>query len=501
MVKERGIALVPTLMVSLVTLLFGFSAMYISEMAYRSISAEARWQILEKAATSEIKKFGLDLVTGKKSCSDSNEYKLNSVNVEVRSISAGGSCFIWLSTTLRDSRVTKVGLIPLTQSVPTDYGAAVFKSLTNFTLGGSGAFASCDSSCSVPSIITGKGPQNPPSGTRVTTCPNNPKGIVALVDPPYQVNRNLSDMDLTSVVFKNLQNRNDMLNTFTRVFNVNFSNGKPEGVNNPECRPDFNINNCIASGSRLTCECSGSSCRVDLTWNSSIGKYTGRIGSSTGVSCGSIDLGQNSTVAISGFTGGGIIGANQINFSGNINNTSNPPTLTLIARNQITDGSNNINIKNVNMFSQNYTLDNNNLQIEGGVIYSGGAGNGNININLNSNSSLGSTNNPVLIVSDNNINLGRNGNAEINGLIFATSSNNNFNLGSGNGNFSINGAIFSNSTNNNVNVSGNFSVNFSKTIIENLANKYQEFINPPKCGSQNTQSTSASLIQTLITVY
>lgn len=496
-INSRGMALIPTLTISLVALLLGFSAMYISEMGYRSISAEAKWQMLEKAATSKIKEFGLDISRGTRACGESVIYTVDSIRVDVASTLAGGSCFIWSSATLGSSRVTKVGV--MTQGVPNDYAAAVFRELDNLSIQSSASISSCDVNCPVSALITGNDltKENLLSEAIVKEgCLNNPKGIVALVDP-YQVSPNLLNADLTNTVFKNLQNRNDLLSKFTQLFNVKFNNGKPDGVNNPECTPNFNINNCNASGSKLTCECSGNSCRVDLTWNSSTGKYSGKIDNNN-VSCGSIELGQNATITLSGFNGGGVIGANQIKLSGDINNTTNPPSLTLIARNETTDESNNINIKNVNIFSQNYTLNNSNFVVEGGVLYSGGAGNGNFNIDLNSGASLGTISNPVLIISDNNMNIQRNGNAEINGIVFLTSSNNNLNIGSGNGNFSINGTLVSNSTSNNsANISGNFSINFDRTVINNLANKF-DFINPPKCGSQ---SIKVPFIQTIITVY
>lgn len=500
MANGRGMALIPTLTISLVALLLGFSAMYVSEMGYRSISAEARWQILEKVATGQLKSFASQIVSGTRQCGTTTSGSISGVNFNVVSTGASGSCFIWSSASMNGSRVTKVAIV--TQSVPTDYGAAVFRKLGNFSIDGSSSISSCDANCPTHALISGNELNNSPAENQVSVCPNNPIGVTALVDP-YIVNKNLENRDLTNVLFKNIQNRTEMLSMFSQQFKVKFNNGRPTEVDNPECKPSFNINNCEAKSSNIKCECSGNNCKVDLTWNSSQGKYVGTIGGSN-VSCGSIDLGQNATVTFDDFTGGGVIGANQIKISGDINkppkdkDDASSPNLTVIARNQITDEAKAV-VVNVNMFSQNFTFDNNGLEIRGGIIYSGGAGNGNLNINLNSNSYIGSSNNPTLIISDNNINIQRNGNAEINGVVFVTSANNNFSIGSGNGTFALNGMVMSNSNNNNNNgnISGNFSINFNRGIIEKLADRYN-FINPPKCGSASARN---SIIQTMTTVY
>lgn len=65
-INQRGMALIPALTISLAVFLLGFAAMYISEMGYRSISAEARWQMLEKVATGQAKKFAVDVINGTK---------------------------------------------------------------------------------------------------------------------------------------------------------------------------------------------------------------------------------------------------------------------------------------------------------------------------------------------------------------------------------------------------------------------------------------------------
>lgn len=496
--NSRGMALIPTLTISLVALLLGFAAMYISEMGYRSISAEARWQMLEKVATGQAKVFANKIINGTEQCGTTTSGNLNGVNFNIVSIGAGGSCFIWSSATVGSSRVTKVTILSLYSSTPleppADYGAAVFRDLKNFSLSGSASITSCDSQCQTSALITGNSLSNLHPEDQVSSCQNNPKGITALVDP-YVVNADLREKDLTEVFFKDLKNRVQMLDRFSDEFKVIFSNGTPVGVKNPDCIPGFNVNNCTASGSKITCDNE----QIDLTWNGSF--YVGKIGNA-GVSCWSIDFGQNAKVTFQGFTGGGTVGANEIEFSGNVYGQD----LTVIARNNIYDNQDGIKISNVNMFAQNYDFNDNRLVIEGGIIYSGGAGNGNLNLNLNSNSQIGTSTNPTLIISDNNINIQRNGDASMNGVVFVTSENNNFSIGSGNGNFAINGMVMSNSLkNNNGSISGNFSINFNRGIILKLAERYT-FVNQPKCGSStgtgnNTNTYRYNLIQTMTTVY
>jgi hypothetical protein len=79
-----------------------------------------------------------------------------------------------------------------------------------------------------------------------------------------------------------------------------------------------------------------------------------------------------------------------------------------------------------------------------------------------------------------------NGSNEINGLIFSTSSNNNFNL-SVSGNYTINGSVGSaSSSNNKIDMGGNSQINFNSNVIRNLSNNFSGLVNPPLCGATVT---------------
>ncbi len=517
--RQKGFALATVLILGVALFVMGLGAMYMSEMGFRSVYSEQRWHMGEKAAN-----YGIMQAVQKLNNTDCSgaggSYQVNGFNVQVQTVSAGGACFIWSSATNGSSKIVKVGVL-VVGNAPSDYGAAVFRNLSNLSMSGSAAIVSCDTSCRTSALITGNNLQSPPQENLVTTCPNNPKGVTALVDP-YVVVSELLNRNLTSSIFNGPTDRNGLIQTLSSNFGVSFNNGTPNGIVgtytpitnqngqidttkvNSQNPPTYDVcnalyNNCSASGNTITC--SGNT-NLNFVWNGtgydvqiSGGNTSGLPKNTTVARCSKIDFGQNATITFNGFTGGGVIAGNQINFNGSVSASG---SLTLVARNEVEDQSNNITISNVNLFAQNIDLDNNGLQWNGGVLYSGGAGVGNFDIDLNSNSQLGSPQNPVLIISDNNIEIERNGNASINGIVYATEANNNLSV-SGNGTFQLNGMLVSNSTNNNnANISGNFQIVFNANIISTLAQKYS-FINPPKCAG--TPSVAVPFIQTKTTVY
>jgi len=522
--KEKGFALATTLVLGVAILVMGIAGMFVSEMGFRSISSEQAWHRAEKAANAGLQTVSERIIQRNFNCGDVANFNFNGANVVVRTLSDNnrGHCFLWARATIgNNTNVVKVAILSMGNPAE-DFGALTFKRVSNLNIGGSGAITSCDADCKTPAVVIGNQPSNLPQRNLVTTCPNNPKGVIALVDP-LVVRPELLNRDLTSTVFDNINNRTELLDRLSNEFRVSFNNGTPTGitgtitqitdqngqllsqviniVNPPNydvCRAGYN--NCTASGN--TINCSGNT-NLRFVWDGNrylvqpqnditIGGINITAGT-TVATCSAVDLGQNATLNINRFNGGGPIAANQINLNGNVSN------VTLIARNQLEDKSNNITVRNVNVFAQNISLDNNGLKWEGGLLYSGGAGNGNFNIDLRGNSDLGSQTNPVLLITDNNMNIQRNGNASINGLVFATDANNNLNIGAGNGNFSLNGAIVSNSNrNNNVNISGNFSINFDRTVLENLHRKFS-FLKPPPCST--SPSVRIPFIQTKMTVY
>jgi len=479
--RQGGFVLVHVLILSLILILVSVGVTFITQIGFFSIAAEKRYQIAEKRAN-----IGLMTVLANGNCSD---YTEEGINVKAVKDVGYNMCFVWSQGTYFGAKVVKIGMFPLKGS---NWAAAMFRHLNNLSgLGGSSAIIgydnpenSCDdpNSCIAPALVTGNqlNPQN-----IVIACYTNQnnlgQGLVSIVNP-YKYDPILQTQDLTSKIF-NAENRTEMLNNFSTIFQVNFNNGTPVGLINNNDVLSISANECTTiNNDTITC----GNGTINFKWTETCYQF--------GSNCISkLDLGPNAKLTFDGsFSGGGYIAANQIIFSQKANVKTNSP-LVLVARNQISATQNDINVSNVFMFSQNYDLSGKKLTITNSLIYSGGAGVGDLNINLNSDSKLGDETSSVLIISDNNINITRNGNAEIWGIIFTTEANNDFNIGSGNGNFKIHGAVISNSlNNNNLNISGNFEIRFNFKAIERLFQAFQNLgfnvLKPPSCGASGLRN-------------
>lgn len=484
----KGVALPVTLVVMLLLLVIGAAAMMMSQLGYSSISINARYIISDKNADRGIRD-SIERMIGGTRCGFSDSYSGTLGSISITTVRAGNTCFISSQGSFMNAKVVKIAAVYLGGS--SMYGPVIFKNLKNLSLGGSGAIASCDSECVTPALIIGNSLTNPPTQNQVTSCPNNPQNLVALTSP-YMPNAFDQDTtDLTGEIFNDIGNRTALLNRLSSDYGVVFDNGTPLSFNSTnQCNLNsLNINEWTVSNNKIINRTGNIS--VEISWSG--GNFIVKQGSSVICQNRNVYLGQNSKLTIdSSLNVGGGIAANEIVFKSNSSNA------TFVARNRIEISDNNLTIQNVNMFAQNYSITANGLNLHGGIIYSGGMGVGNLDINLKSNSFLGSSQNPVLILSDNNIKIQRNGNADIYGLIFATDQNNNFEIGSGNGNFKINGVVVSNSkNNNNINISGNFEIHFNKDAINKLSERLS-FVKRPPCG---LGSIRYSLQNTKMTVY
>uniref|UniRef100_A0A7C4NRZ8 Uncharacterized protein n=1 Tax=Thermodesulfobacterium geofontis TaxID=1295609 RepID=A0A7C4NRZ8_9BACT len=491
-IRERGFALITVLIFFLVLLILGVGGAVITQMGYFSIGSEAKYVIAEKRANK-----ALISVLESGICTGNQE-----TGVKVIAIKDSGNnyCFVWSEGRYLGAKVIKTSIFPLKAS---NWSAAMYRNLNNLSgIGGNSAIVGYDSpenactdpnSCIAPALITGN--LLNPEGL-VIACNTNPNnlgsGLISTVTP-YVNDETLLQTDLTSKLF-NAENRNQLLQNLSENFQVEFENGIPKGLVDP--KKELNVNSCTASGNTITC---GEGGNADIfTWDPTKKVY---IYNKDGREYSRIDFGQNAQITFEDFSGGGFIAGNNISFSqkADVNPTSH---LILVARNQITISENNIKISNTFMFSKNYNIDAQNLTIGNGIIYSGGAGVGNLNINVNSGTQLGTSANPILIISDNNINIGRNGNADIWGAIFVTDANNNFNVGYGNGNFKIHGVLISNSlNNNNINLSGNFEIRFNFKVLERLYTNLNQLnlslMHSPICGA----SKKKLFITTTMRVY
>ncbi len=477
-VKNRGFALMIVLVLFLILLILGIGAAFITQMGYFSISSEAKYQIAEKKSNR-----GLLTVLENGVCENIEESGLKVIAVKD---SDNNYCFVWSEGRYLGAKVIKTSIFPLKAS---NWAAATYRNLNNLSgIGGNAAIIGYDSpensctdpnSCIAPALITGNliNPEN-----IVIACNTNPNnlgsGLISTVTP-YVHDPSLLDKDLTSKLF-NAENRDQLLENLSDDFQVRFENGTPKGLVNSEI--NLNQSSCEATGSVITCGSGGNADK--FTWDPDEKAYKYN---KDGRYYSKIDLGTNAQINFNDFSGGGYIAGNNIIFNSKANVNPQQP-LILVARNQITISQNNISIYGTFMFSKNYTIDSQNLTIGNGMIYSGGAGVGNLNINVNSGTQLGTNTKPILIISDNNLNIARNGNADIWGAIFVTEANNNFSVGYGNGNFKIHGVLISNSlNNNNINLSGNFEIRFNFKVLERLYTYFNqlnlEFFHTPVCGT------------------
>ena len=487
--REKGFALITVLVFFLVLLILGVGGAIIIQMGYFSIASEAKYSVAEKNANK-----GLMKALENGSCTNFQEGSpLNGYIVIATKDDGRNYCFVWAEGWYWGAKVVKTTIFSLKAS---NWAAAMFRNLNNLSLGGGPGGGSAaiigydspennctdpDSSCIAPALVTGN-QINP--GNVVIACNTNPnnlgKGLVSTV-APYVYDPNLYNKDLTSQLF-NAENRDQLLQSLSDNFKVDFENGMPKGLVDPEIK--LNVNSCTTSGNTITC---GSGSNADVfTWEPTKGAY--RYNKDNNY-YSKIDFGQNAQITFMGkFEGGGYIAGNNITFSGDVNPTS---SLVLVARNQITISQDGIDISKTFMFSQNYNIDAKKLTIENGTIYSGGAGVGNLNINLNAQTHLGTQDSPILIISDNNINIGRNGNSEIWGVIFITEANNNFNIGFGNGDFKIHGAIISNSlTGNKIDLTGNFEIRFNFATLTKLTKFLENYnlLKIPVCGTSRPKN-------------
>jgi len=535
--NNNGFALITVLILGFAIMLISSAIFLINKNDFSATSAEYKYNIAENAADYGIKYFADGYNTNvspfaNNNCVCSNNYckctikpNPNSNNPEaVVDIIYAGNVFIIHSTGIYNgSKVVKVASInTVLKNIPnnnintiSNMAAVMMSNITNISMSGSSSIAACDNTCQAAAIIDGN---SLPSGQSVdlSQCQNNNKGVASnsgsaiLIENGQNGSPQLTANQIYNTYFNNIQSTSDLMNALQSLYSVNLNNsGTPSGIssNNPiaitnsqSSLPDntsydlcnFNqINNANAQGTGITANSwniANINCKATPSFNWDGTKYNAQISFSgcqnppaaINFNCNKIDFGQNAQVNISNFSGGGAIAGGTINITGNINGSP----LTLIGENQINIAGNKIEINSpVNMFSQNYNISANNLEINSSSILASLGSSSNLNISLKGNSNLGNTNNPILIISSNNITLQGEGNNSVNGSIFSTANNNNFSLNIS-GNYNVNGSIGSaSSSNNNINIQGNSSINYNSAILRNLANNLNKLVNSPNCGS------------------
>jgi len=543
--NKKGFALVSVLVLGFVISLIGSAAFLVAKNGFLMTGSQVRYNIAEKAADYGINYY-IDGYTANKSpfadsqcnCPNNNycvctlkpNPNSNDPVATVRIISLNNTFIIHSTGTYQGATVVKIAsantvskTIPNTNKGKTvaNMAAVMMMKITNIGINGSGSIASCDDRCTAAAMILG----SPlPQGQQVTTsqCKKNNNGVASNSDSSILIKdgsngtEQLTPDKIYNTYFNGVNSRSDLFNKFQNIYGIAFNNSN-EPIGFTSSKPSItitdqqsnlpannssydlcnfgqnaNVGTATALGNAITTSSSwnisGLNCQAKpkFTWDVKNNWYAGTLncGESTiTFYCNKIDFGQNATLNISNFSGGGGLAAGMINIVGDIKGSP----LTLVGKNQINITSNNINIDSpVYMFAKNYNIDANNLHINSSSIIASLGNSSNLNMTLKGNSNIGTQDNPALIISDNNINLQGNGSNEINGLIFSTGSNNNFSLDTS-GNYTINGSVGSASgSNNNINMSGNSQINFNSNVIQNLSNNFSGLVNPPQCGATVT---------------
>jgi len=331
---------------------------------------------------------------------------------------------------------------------------------------------SCEDSCRIPAMVIGNEYEGL-TGTTLEICPNNPKGVLALVYPVKQkVNFNPY-----ALAFNDIDNRDELLETLESSFGVEFDNGTPisvKGNNVWTPPPGLVISKCEGkNGNQIECSTESEN-TIIFTYDNS--KFSCNLDN---LNYDALDLG-NVSLTIDNLNIPAKIAAGTIKF----NNKATLSQTTLVAKDiiKIDKGANNISISNAKLFAKNYKFEGNNINLEAGIIYGGGTGIANFDIQSTTN--IGSLENPTLIILDNiDVTIGHAGTAEIHGLIFTTEGNNELNIDA-EGRFELYGILISGSLKTNIDITGNFGTFFDKNAVDTLAQNF-DFVHPAICGPLN----------------
>ncbi|MCD6397318.1 MAG: hypothetical protein J7L71_07235, partial [Spirochaetaceae bacterium] len=443
-IYNKGFAIINALVFCVVLIILGAAIAYITQIGYFSISAEARYQIAEKNANKGLLKAISEIYNGTRICNGTENISFSTGEAQIRFVPDENdqNCFIWIKGIFKNSNIFKIAVIFPVNSY---WGAAVFRKLNSLDIKCHADIISCNETCKTPALITGN---NATSNSYFNTeycsdedsCSEGNSDIRALVDEPYKISPELleSPSYLTNTVFKNAKDRNDIFNILSQKYGISFSNGTPTGITGQNIWNGTSINTCTAEDTTITCTYTNGT-DITINYNPITGNFT--LGSEE---YEAIDLG-NASLTINSFNGGvgAKIAAGTVEFTGK----SAVSNLTLVAREKI-----NIynymkattSIINSNFFAKDYDIFNCHFDYEGGILYSSGSG----YLKLRSDSNIGTSDNPTLIIADNQLDINGKSWAKIHGLIYITE-NPEFGLNiDEKGHFEIHGAIISNSLSN-----------------------------------------------------
>ncbi|MEM5855025.1 MAG: hypothetical protein QW472_01735 [Candidatus Aenigmatarchaeota archaeon] len=502
--RRKGFVICIVLLLSLVLVLIASAGVILSGTSLTNLGLEFKKQKAEKGANYALMDVLYKIYNGEISCSNVTEtsitYNIDEVNVEVRGVKGGETCFLWVKAKFKNAQTVKTAIVA--ESIA-EIAPLMSRRFDNFNLDGSSAIISCEKFCKTSGVLTGylDKSQIPPA-YEVIDCPTRTgRGVYATLSPVVYINDKYQNEDFTKTIF-NADNREELLDKLSEIFRVKLTNGSPDGIigeydevvnNNYVKGGNFDVCG-IKFTSRRSIQCTAKANTIMCTgynvvikWDTSSNKYI----INDIAYCSALDFEENVTINLVNFSGGGIIASGDFVIAGDVGNERN---LTLIARNRITDNKNNSFLKNVYIFSQNVYIDDNRIFWDGGLIYTGGKGSSVLDIQ--SRSQIGTPENPVLIISDNELKIDSEGGATIYGVVFATKAAQKTEIiliGS-----KIQGAIISNSLSNTFYTSGKSLLYFDFGVIKNLSER-EQILKTPSCN--NGRSFIFSYVQSKASVY
>ena len=451
--NNKGIALVVALVMTLLVMIIGTTAVKMSETGYLTYGSERKYQMAGWAA-----EYGLNyalngMKTSSISCGNTVSGTTSSGgSYNIFTLAGGDFCFVRSvgEYPAGGAKVIKCAVIP--KKPTTNWGALVVNS-GNVDMGGSGSISFCDNSCpnGGPAIVyIGS---TTVSGTAAQTklpseCKSNEKGPVGY--PAVTQNTSLPN-DLTSTYFES-SNWNDLESDFRTKYGVDSSSI----VSMPGTCKYSGTNVCdTTSATNIRCGSGGSAVNIDLS------------------TCPKVYIEQANLTVDESLNGKTIYSGAKVTVSGSTTNT--------------------------NVFSNTLEIDLQGGNISGGTFFSNSASSTSSpptnKVYVKSNATLGSEANPVLLITKGYTLFDSNGGPDIWGLVYTNSNTIDIN-----GNIVFRGSFIESNTAN-MTFGGNASIQFDKSVLETLKTNLGSTgtgLKSPTCGSLEL---SGSVTNSKITVY
>jgi hypothetical protein len=458
---SSGSILVIVLILSALMLILGAAALAITNIGYGSLSAERQYHQAYWFAEDGLMAL-VQNVLYSSSVPLSANYSTNKIYD-----STGNFAFISTKGLYASAKVLKTAVIPTSPGI----GAlTVANNVMQFTISGSAVVQNCN--CGSGLVYGGSLTQNitgsylPPNNCTGT----NNKGLIG--DPPSQ---------------------NRKVNVATAIFNAPggiFNSGNPSdpstvvGRLGSDNNIPFDINGAPTMPAGLPSSCQNTGpCNMQSV---SVTTGTGKNRTTTSYpKCGNIDF--------------SVTPCNQIAIDGNVTIDSSSPNLsnlTIVSTGQITitDKSTVANITNVNFFGK--TMDVQNSDIEGGLLYAQSI----LLEPATGNNTIGSTTNPTLVLANGGglSDIAAAGTNDIIGLVFFN--NDAATVGTIHGTVNVTGAVAINNTGANqdfsLDVQGNSKISYDVNVVNQLAKKLNGLMKTQAC-----ITATDALINTKITQY